>query len=56
MELTFCNYNQRFDGFYRKYKNKIEFNCAPQISKDKKVKVLYAKTPERCYVELVEEL
>ena len=44
------------DGFYKKYKNKIEFNCAPQISKDKKVKVLYAKTPEKCYVELVEEL
>ena len=44
------------DGFYKKYKNKIEFNCAPQISKDTKVKVLYAKTPEKCYVELVEEL
>lgn len=47
---------KNLDKFYKKYKNKIKFNCSPQISKDKKVKVLYAKTPEMCFLEIVQEL
>lgn len=42
--------------FYNKHKKNIKFNCQPQVSKDGKVKVLYAKTPENCYIELVEEI
>lgn len=47
---------KNLDKFYSKYKNKINFNCPPQLSMDGNVKVLYAKTPEKCYIELVEEL
>ena len=47
---------ENLDNFYKKNKNKIKFNCPPQISKDGNVKVLYAKTPEKCYLEIVEEL
>lgn len=42
------------------YKNlkrkKIKFNCKPSISADKKVLMTYCRTPEGCYLELVEEL
>lgn len=47
---------KNLDNFYKKNKKKIKFNCPPQISKDGNVKVLYAKTPEKCYLEIVEEL
>lgn len=47
---------KNLDEFYKKNKNKIKFNCSPQISKDLKVKVLYAKTPENSYIELVQKL
>lgn len=47
---------KNLDEFYKKNKNKIKFNCSPQISKDLKVKVLYAKTPENSFIELVQKL
>ena len=47
---------KNLDEFYKKNKKKIKFNCSPQISKDKKVKVLYAKTPENSFIELVQKL
>ena len=47
---------KKIDNFYKKNKNTVKFNSPPQKSKDGKVKVLYLKTPERCYLELVEEL
>ena len=37
-------------------KNKIQFNCRPTLSKDKKVMVTYCKTPEGAFLELVEAL
>jgi len=47
---------ENLDKFYKKNKNRIKFNCPPQISKDGNVKVLYAKTPEKCFLEIVEEI
>ena len=37
-------------------KNKIKFNSKVLISDDKKVKVVFCKTPENIYLELVEQL
>jgi len=37
-------------------KNKIKFNSRPKISEDKKVLMTYCRTPEGCFLELVEEL
>jgi catechol-2,3-dioxygenase len=47
---------KNLDQLYNKLKKKIIFNCPPQISKDKKVKLTYLKTPEGAFLELVEEL
>lgn len=47
---------KNLENFYKRKKDKINFNCTPQLSDDGKVKVLYAKTPENCYLELVEDL
>jgi len=47
---------KNLDEFYKNNKKKIKFNCSPQISKDLKVKVLYAKTPENSFIELVQKL
>jgi hypothetical protein len=47
---------KNLDNFYKKYKETILFNCPPQLSNDGRVKVLYLKTPENCYLELVQEL
>lgn len=47
---------KNLDNFYKKYNKTINFNCPPQFSEDGKVKVLYAKTPEGCFIELVEEI
>jgi len=37
-------------------KNKIKFNCKPQLSKDGKVKLTYCKTHEGVFLELVEPI
>ena len=43
--------------YYKKLKkNKIKFNSEPKKSLDNKVIMTYCKTPENCYLELVEEL
>ena len=43
--------------YYKKLKkNKIKFNSLPKKSQDNKVIMTYCKTPENCYLELVEEL
>ena len=47
---------KNLDKIYNQLKKKIIFNCPPQLSKDKKVKLTYLKTPEGAYLELVEEL
>jgi hypothetical protein len=52
----FAMTTENLDNFYKKNKEKITFNCSPQISKNGDVKVLYLKTPENCYLELVEKL
>ena len=40
---------------YKKYK-KIKFNSKPLLSEDKKVLMTYCRTPEGCFLELVQEL
>ena len=41
---------------YKKYKKKIKFNSKPLLSEDKKVLMTYCRTPEGCFLELVQEL
>ena len=53
ISLTVKNINK----IYRKLvKKKILFNSKPQKSEDEKVLMTYCRTPEGCFVELVEEL
>tara|TARA_E500000178_G_C17010919_1_gene750496 strand:+ start:1446 stop:1874 length:429 start_codon:yes stop_codon:yes gene_type:complete len=40
---------------YEKYKEKIKFNSPPLMSEDKKVLMTYCRTPEGCFLELVQE-
>ena len=47
----------KLESLYRKLiKKKVKFNSKPKISADRKVLMTYCKTPEGCYLELVEEL
>ena len=41
---------------YKKNKKKIKFNSKPLLSEDKKVLMTYCRTPEGCFLELVQEL
>jgi hypothetical protein len=48
---------KKLNDLYKKLKkNKIKFNSEPKISADKKVLMTYCRTPEGCFLELVEEL
>jgi len=48
---------KKINILYKKLKkNKIKFNSKPKISEDKKVLMTYCRTPEGCFLELVEEL
>lgn len=40
---------------YEKYKEEIKFNSPPLMSEDKKVLMTYCRTPEGCFLELVQE-
>jgi len=44
------------DVFDKLLKRGVSFNSIPQISPDKKAKVVFCKAPEGTYIELVEEL
>ena len=48
---------KKLNNLYKKLKkNKVKFNSKPKISEDKKVLMTYCRTPEGCFLELVEEL
>ena len=47
---------KNLDKKYKKLKNKIKFNTKPMLSADKKVLMTYCRTPEGCFLELVQEL
>jgi len=53
ISFTVKDINYEYD---RLKKLGIEFNCAPQASKDGRTKVLYCRDPECNFIELVEEL
>ncbi len=44
------------DLLYKKLRKNNVFNCPPQLSEDRKVKLTYLRTPEGAFLELVEEL
>ena len=52
LSVTIKNINY----IYKKYKKKIKFNSKPLLSEDKKVLMTYCRTPEGCFLELVQEL
>ena len=48
---------ENLDQIYKKFKkNKIKFLSKPLISSDKKVKLVFCKSPENIFIELVEIL
>ena len=53
LSITVKNLN----NLYKKLKkDRVKFNSKPKISEDRKVLMTYCKTPEGCFLELVEEL
>jgi|TARA_B110000914_G_C15429514_1_gene430678 catechol 2,3-dioxygenase-like lactoylglutathione lyase family enzyme len=47
----------KLEKLYKKLtQKKVKFNSEPKISEDKKVLMTYCRTPEGCFLELVEEL
>ena len=53
ISVTVKNLEKKFIYFTKK---KIKFNCKPRLSADKKVLMTYCKTPEGCFLEMVQEL
>ncbi len=48
---------ENLEQLYKKFKkNKIKFLSKPQVSSDKKVKLVFCKSPENIFIELVEIL
>ncbi len=44
------------DRLYKKLKNKINFLSKPEFSPDKKVKLVFCKSPEGVFIEMVQQL
>ena len=44
------------DYIYKKLKKKIKFLSAPRFSPDKKVKLVFCKSPEGVFIEMVQQL
>ena len=44
------------DLIYKKLKNKIKFLSTPRFSPDKKVKLVFCKSPEGVFIEMVQQL
>ena len=53
LSITVQNLEKMFINFK---KNKIKFNSKPRLSADKKVLMTYCKTPEGCFLEMVQKL
>ncbi len=53
LSITVKNLDKIFIYFK---KNKIKFNSKPRLSANKKVLMTYCKTPEGCFLEMVQEL
>ena len=53
ISVTVKNLEKTFTYFKKK---KIKFNSKPRLSADKKVLMTYCKTPEGCFLEMVQEL
>jgi len=47
---------KNLDSIIKKLKNKVKFLSAPQYSPDKKVKLVFCKSPENVFIEMVEQL
>ncbi len=47
---------KNIEEIYKNLKKKVKFNSRPMLSADKKVLMTYCRTPEGCFLELVQEL